>query len=212
MALKIILGIWMSAVIIAVFLYVPPAEGFTQSRIIFFHVPNAIIAVVAFISAAAYAVLYLKRRSPMDDAKSAASVELGLVFAIIATITGSIFARIEWNSWWNWDPKETSIVVLLLVYAAYFALRSAVDGTDRRASLCAVYAVLAFPAMIFLMLVLPRVIFSLHPGDTLTDREGLSTAYRLVLYPAIIGFLGLYIWLFRIRTAIAEAKLKMRKL
>lgn len=197
MAFKIALGVWMSAVIIAAFLFVPSASGFTQSRIIFFHVPVAMISAAAFIVSMVYAWLYLKRRNLIDDAKSAISAELGLLFAVLATITGSIFAHVEWGSLWNWDPRETSIVILLLIYAAYFALRSAIDGTEKRASLSAVYAILALPAMVFLVFVLPRLTFSLHPSGTLTTKSGLSAEYRLVLYSAAIGFFGIYIWLFR---------------
>lgn len=214
MALKILLGIWMTAVIVAAFLFAPAAQGFAQpeaARIIFFHVPNAMVAAVAFIVAMVYAVRYLKGRDLMDDAKSSISAELGLLFAVLATVTGSLFAYMQWGSWWNWDPRETSIVILLLVYAAYFALRTAVDGVEKRASLSAVYAILALAPMILLMFVMPRVMASLHPSETLASSGGLGTAYRLVLYPAMIGFIGLYIWLFRIRTALAEIRLKMKR-
>ena len=214
MFLKWLLGIWMTAVIIAAFLSTPPAAGFKDpeaARIIFFHVPNAVVAVIAFIVAMVYAVRYLRFRNLMDDAKSATSAELGLVFTILATATGSLFARIQWGSWWNWDPRETSIVVLLLVYAAYFALRSATEGAEKRASLSAVYSILALPPMLLLTFVVPRVMASLHPSDTLATTGGLSMEYRLVLFPAMIGFIGLYIWLFRIRTAITEVALKLRR-
>ena len=214
MFLKILLGVWMAAVIAAAFLFAPAAGGFAEpeaARIIFFHVPNATVSAIAFIVAMVYAALYLRRPGPMDDAKSAISAELGLLFAVLATITGSLFAHLQWRSWWNWDPRETSIVILLLVYAAYFALRSAVEGAEKRASLSAVYAILALPAMVFLMFVMPRVMSSLHPESTLVKGGSLGIEYRLVLYPAMLGFLGLYIWLFRIKTALAEIKLKMRR-
>lgn len=214
MLLKLLLGIWMAGVIAAAFLFTPPAEGFARpdaARIIFFHVPNAIVAAIAFLLAAVYAVRYLRSRNLIDDAKSAIAAELGLIFSILATVTGSLFAHLQWNSWWNWDPRETSIVVLLLIYAAYFALRSSVEGSEKRAALSAVYAALALPAMAFLMFILPRVMFSLHPTNTLTSVSGLSNEYRLALYPAVLGFIGLFIWLFRIRTALAEVKLKMRR-
>lgn len=201
MVLKSILGIWIAAVIAAALFFVPPAEGFTQSRIIFLHVPCAMVAVVGFVVSMIYAVLYLKRRDPLADAKSAISAELGLIFAVLATISGSIFARIEWGSWWNWDPRETSIVILLVIYAAYFALRSAVDIPERRATLSAVYAILAMPAMVFLTFVAPRIMASLHPSDTLAKSSGLSPEYRIVLYAAMLGMLGLY-------SVIFSAKLK----
>jgi len=211
MFLKILLGIWMAGVIVAAFLVTPPGgRDFLDpdsARIIIFHVPNAVVAVTAFFVAMLYAVKYLRGRDLRDDAKSAISAELGLVFAALAIVTGSLFARMQWGSWWNWDPRETGMVVLLLVYAAYFALRSAVDGADRRASLSAVYGIMAIAPMLFLTLVLPRVVFSLHPPTALAYPK----AQRLVLVPAMLGFLGLYLWLFRIRTAVAEVRLKLKR-
>ncbi len=211
MILKILLGLWMTAVIVAAYAFVSPTPGFTAGHIIFFHVPNAMVAAMAFLVSTVYGIRYLGRRNLMDDAKSGISAELGLLFAVLATVTGSLFARIEWHSWWNWDPRETSIVILLLVYAAYFALRTAVDSPEKRAQLSAVYAILALPAMAFLMFVVPRIMASLHPADTLAKSGNLGLEHRLVLYPAMIGFLGLYIWLFRIRTTMAEVRLKLRR-
>jgi heme exporter protein C len=214
LVLKILLGIWMSAVIMAAFLFAPAAEGFRApeaARIIFFHVPNAVVASIAFVVSMVYAIRYLKGRNLMDDAKSSISAELGLVFTVLATVTGSLFAHVQWGSWWNWDTREIAIVMLLLVYAAYFALRSATDGIDRRARLSAVFAIVAVAPMVFLMFVMPRVMVSLHPAGTLTRSEGLSPEYRMVLFPAMLGFLGLYVWIFRIKTALAEFRIRFRR-
>ncbi|MDH7571625.1 MAG: cytochrome C biogenesis protein, partial [Armatimonadota bacterium] len=105
------------------------------------------------------------------------------------------------GSAWNWDPRETSIFALLLVYGAYFALRSAVDDPDRRASLSAAYAILAVPPMIFLVFVLPRVLFSLHPADTVRS-GGMSADYRALFLASMAGFTLLFAWLYRLRTGI----------
>ncbi len=214
MLFKTLLGIWMSAVIVASFLFAPAAAGFKEpeaARIIFFHVPNAVVASIAFVVAMVYAIRYLKSRNLVDDAKSSISAELGLVFTVLATVTGSLFAHVQWGSWWNWDTREVAIVMLLLVYAAYFALRSATDGVERRARLSAVFAIVAVAPMVFLMFVMPRIMVSLHPADTLGRSDGLSAQYRMVLFPAMAGFVGLYVWLFRIKTAIAEYRIKIRR-
>jgi heme exporter protein C len=201
----------MAAVVVAAFLYAPAAEGFRQSRIIFFHVPNAMVAVVAFIVAMIYAVQYLRGKRLVDDAKSAISAELGLLFAVLATVTGLVFARVEWGSWWNWDARESSILMLLLVYAAYFALRAAVDGAERRAALSAVYAIAAIAPMVLFTFVVSAQMSELHPKGTLIGRHALRQEYRVVLYSAMAGFLGLYLWLFRTRTALAEVRMKLRR-
>ncbi|HZV11683.1 MAG TPA: cytochrome c biogenesis protein CcsA, partial [Candidatus Kapabacteria bacterium] len=104
-----------------------------RARIMFYHVPMSWIATVAFFVSMIYGIIYLRKRNPDDDTKSAAAAGLGLLFCLLATITGSIWARFNWGSFWNWDPRETSIFILLLVYGAYFSLRSAIDTTEKRA-------------------------------------------------------------------------------
>jgi heme exporter protein C len=199
----------MCAVIVATFLWLPPANKFAvpdAARIIIFHVPNAMVAVVAFLVSTIYAIKYLRGRSLADDIKSASSAQLGLLFTLLATVTGAVFAKIQWGVAWNWDPRESSILILLLIYAAYFALRSATDGAERRAALSSAYAVIAFVTVPFLVFVLPRVMWSLHPQNTLTSRGGLDTSYRIVLMAAMFGFMGIYLWLFRLSAALVELR------
>src|SRR2546430_14558595 len=137
---KIGVGVWIAACIMGAFLFAGEAERFAPgtSRIIFFHLPMAMMSVIAFWTSMYYAIQLLRRGTPVSDLKSVAAAELGLLFGTLATLTGSIFAAGNWNSFWNWDPRETSMLVLLLIYGAYFALRSSVDDEERRAKLSAV--------------------------------------------------------------------------
>jgi len=171
--LKWVLLVWLAVVILAAFLYVQPAKGFIgeSSRIVFFHVPMAWVAVLAFLVSCVTSVMYLRRRDPRDDIRASVSAGLGLLFAVLATTTGAVFAKIMWGAYWNWDPRQTSITILLLIYAAYFALRGAIDDPERRASLAAVYAILAFVTVPFLVFVVPRIYWSLHP-DTIINTRG----------------------------------------
>ncbi len=200
--LKWLLLAWMSVVIWAAFFYVHPAEGFVgeSSRIVFFHVPCAWVAVLAFLVSCVASIMYLRRRDPKDDARAAVSAGLGLLFAVLATVTGSIFARIMWGAYWNWDPRQTSIVILMLIYAAYFGLRGAIPDPERRAALAAVYAILAFVTVPFLVFVVPRIYWSLHP-DTIINTRGdneFDSHYTQVLMASLAGFTGLYLWLYTI--------------
>ena len=87
------------------------------------------------------------------------------MFCLLATISGAVFAQVVWGVFWNWDPRQTSILVLLLIYAAYFALRSAIDDHERRRRFAAVYNLFAAVTMPFLLFVAPRVAGStLHPN------------------------------------------------
>lgn len=163
---KSLVTIWMVAVTAAMFLWVPAQQGLGNvGRIIIVHVPTGWLTVLAFGIAALYSGLYLWRRRPADDDRALAAVEQGFLFSILSTVTGSIFAKVVWGSFWNWDPRETSILILLLIYGAYFALRSALDDQERRRQLAAVYAVLAFVSVPLLIFVIPRLAeSSLHPN------------------------------------------------
>jgi len=213
--LKWVLLVWLAVVILAAFFYVHPAEGFKgeSSRIVFFHVPMAWIAVLAFLISCITSVMYLKRRDPRDDIRAAVSSGLGLLFAVLATTTGAVFAKIMWGAYWNWDPRQTSITILLLIYAAYLALRGAIDDPERRAALSAVYAILAFVTVPFLVFVVPRIYWSLHP-DTIINTRGTNefdSRYTQVLMASLAGFTGLYVWLYTIGCRIEAIRQRRRQ-
>ncbi len=211
---KALTGAWITAVTVAAFTWLPPAQGFRSpesARIVVFHVPCAVLTFVAFLVNAVYSWKYLRSRDPLTDAKASISAELGLLFAVLATVTGSLFAMEQWGSAWNWDPRETSIVMLMLVYAAYFVLRGAVEEKSKRARLSAAYALLAFPAMIFLIWILPRIVESLHPSNTLFSRSGLDPAYRITLWSFFLGLVGVFVWMFRLRLRVEMAEARWRE-
>jgi heme exporter protein C len=192
--------VWMCAVIWAAFFLVQPAQGFEgqASRIVFFHVPTAWVATLAFLVSCVASVMFLVRRRAVDDIRASSSAALGLAFAILATVTGSIFAKIEWGSFWNWDPRQTSITILLLMYAAYFALRGSIADPELRGTLSAAYAILAFIAVPFLVFVVPRIYWSLHPdviGQSRSGGGGFDAAHTTVLLASLAGFTGLYAWI-----------------
>lgn len=213
--LRLGLGVWMSAVILGTFMFVPAARGFSSpesARLVVFHVPCAMVAVIAYIVSAVYAVAYLRKGSAIDDEKSAISAALGLLFTVLATVTGMVFARVQWGSFWNWDPRQTSILMLIMLYAAYFMLRSSIPGQIARARISAAYSIMAAVIMPFLVIVLPRMMASLHPSDTLTQREGLAPEYRIAMIAAAIGYAWLYVWMFRMQVHVAEYMLAARRI
>jgi heme exporter protein C len=208
--LKLVLLPYMAAVIAGAFLWVEPSKGFIgeSSRIVFFHVPCAWTAALAFLVAAAYSLAYLVRRSPRSDQIAEASVRLGLLFAILTLVTGSLFAKIMWGSYWNWDPRESSYLLLVFLYGAYLFLRAAIDDPERRARIGAAYALFAAVLMPFLVFVAPRVTASLHP-QTVINTQGkilMDTPTRTVFSAGLIGFTGLFVWLLQLETRIARER------
>lgn len=210
--LKYGLFVWLTVVFCFAILMPIPEIGTMgeRSRILFFHVPTAWISTVAFIMALIYGVQYIRKRDILYDYKAASAAALGLVFALLATVTGAIWAKFEWGAYWNWDPRQTSIFVLILIYGAYFALRSAVESEEQRAKLSSVYSILAGITVPFFMFIFPRIVESLHP-DPIVNSSGkikMNTGMLLVFLSSLAGFTGLYLWMLNIRVRIAKLTIK----
>jgi heme exporter protein C len=211
---KLLFFVWMSLVIVAGFLYAPLAEKlYEMTRIIYFHIPMAWVAVLAFLVSTVFSILYLVTRSWGDDARAAISAELGILFAVLATASGAIFAKAMWGAFWNWDPRETSIFLLLLIYGAYLTLRSAVEGEDKRARLAAVYNIIAFVTVPFLVFIVPRLYFSLHPDPLLNAQGRLEMHPRMlqVFLASLAGFTVLYFWIFDLSWKVTRLKRKLEE-
>ena len=192
----------------AAFLWPEPAQGFIgeSSRIVFFHVPCAMVGALAFVVAAFYSLAYLRERNPERDDVALASVRLGLLFAVLTIVTGSIFSRIMWGAYWNWDPRQSSYLLLIFLYAAYLFLRAAIDDPERKARLAASYALFAVIPMFFLVFVAPRITTSLHP-QTVINPEGkilMDTPTRVVFFGSLAGFTGLFLWMLRLEARAAR--------
>jgi heme exporter protein C len=202
MIYKVLLVLWMFLVLVAAFFYADPAAGFPgeTSRILFFHVPQAWVATLSFLLSMIASCVYLYKRKVKADALALSAAELGFLFCILATITGSIFAKATWGSFWNWDPRETSIVILLMIYGAYFALRSAVADPERKRLFAGVYAILAFVTVPFLVFVVPRITASLHPEDTMNPAgPGLDPKTLRVFLGSLVAYTALFVWMLRLR-------------
>lgn len=182
-----------------------------KARNIFFHVPTAWTTVLAFLVSTYYGIRYLRTKKLDYDLISVSSAGLGLLFCILATVTGAFWAKFNWGSYWNWDPRQTSIFILLLIYGAYFALRSAIDVEEKRAALSAVYAIVAGLTVPFFIFVMPRMLAGLHPGakgeggqGPLFEGKMLATNMRVLFYLSLLGFNLLYVWLLNLRIRAAR--------
>ena len=196
-----IIFLFTAAVIVAVFMIVPPAEGLGHLvRIIYFHVPTAWLSVIAFFTSALYAARYLKTHDLIKDELSAKSAKIGFVCVLLSTISGAIFSKLTWGAYWNWDPRQTTIFVLILIYGAYLTLRMAVTEIKTRAKVSAIYSLLSVLTVPFLVFIIPRMYFSLHPSPIING-SGLEMGSTMlaVLIAAVIDSTLIFIYLMRMR-------------
>ncbi len=147
-SLKILDAVSLILLLIAtlmVFFYAPleAVMGLVQ-KVFYFHVAAGWVGMISFLVAAFAGVAYLRTSHRKWDIVGLSAVEIGMVFAFINIVTGSIWARPIWNTWWTWDPRLTTATIMMLIYAAYFMLRSGIDEPDRRARFGAVYAIIGF--------------------------------------------------------------------
>jgi heme exporter protein C len=210
--LKIILLVWMCVVIWAAIIYAPPAQMFqveSLARIMFFHIPCAMTATVLSISSAVFALIYLIKKDLTSDVKSRCAAAMATMFWLLTTITGSIFARVEWGVYWNWDVKQSAIVLLILIYAAYFALRTAIPDRRKQATIAACYSLFAAATMPFLTYVLPNAVPSLHPKNVIFSSGGMDSTYSIIFWCSTVGFLALSFWIYKLESTLEGLRLRI---
>ena len=188
------------AICAAIIFFVPPIKGLGDlAKIIFFHVPTAWVAVIAFFASAFFAARFLKTREFYFDRLSERAARLGFIFVLLSTISGAIFSKLTWGAYWNWDPRQTTIFVLILIYGAYLTLRAAVSDEKIRAKVSAVYSLLSVLTVPFLVFILPRMYFSLHPSPVLNSagRVEMDSIVLVVLIAAVVDATLIFIQLMR---------------
>jgi heme exporter protein C len=212
---KLLTGLWIAAMTLAAFLYVGPAPLFPYpegARAIFFHVPSAYVCILVLTVATWHAGKYVinvrsnAAKAAAADVRSAAFMESSLVFGVITLVSGMLFSQLQWGKYWSWDPRQTSMLVVCLILIAYVVLRAAVEEPDARARLSAVYALIAFIPTLFLLVALPRIVYTLH-GDANQAVIGnkLAGGYRTVMYGmALPAFLALAVWTTDLRIRCAK--------
>ncbi len=219
--IRLVIVLWMTAVLLAGFSFGGYAVNIPRisilehtARNLYFHVPMWFTMMALTALSAWHSLRCLQTGSPLRDIRARAAAQAAVVFGLLGLATGSFWAHYTWyegtNIWWNFDPKQSMALVQVLIYAAYFALRSALDDPVKRARISAVYNVFAFATVPFLLYVLPRQMESLHPGaeGNPAFSEITHPVMRLVFYPAVIGFIGIG-WLLyhqRVRAARLAAR------
>jgi heme exporter protein C len=191
-------AILLAAAIIIVFFFTPLEEtmGAVQ-KVFYMHVSAAWVGMLGFLAAAVFGGVYLAKRETRWDLMSETGVEIGLVFTLVGIVSGSIWAKPVWNTWWTWDPRLTTSAVMVLIYLAYKMLRHGLDDPARRARYSAVYAVAGFvtvPLTFFSI----RLFRTIHPvvvggsGGMFAMDQAMLTAFFACLAAFTVLFVDLF--------------------
>lgn len=204
---------------VMVFFYAPleVVMGPVQ-RVFYFHVASAWIGMLSFLVAAIAGVAYLRTNHLIWDIVAIAAVEIGMVFMLVGIISGSIWARPIWNTWWTWDPRLTTVTIMELIYAAYLLLRQGIEEAERRARFSAVYAIVGFLSvpMTFISI---RIFRTIHPvvigssDPTALGMFEMSSRMQQTFFFSLFAFSVLFadlLW-HRIRLGILADHLAQRK-
>jgi len=212
--LTVISGLVMLLAAVLALVVAPDAAGLTPNemfaqRIIYFHVPCAWLSMLAFGVTMAGSIGYLVTGRRRWDHLAVSSAEIGIAFTLAAIASGSVWAKPAWNTWWTWDPRLTTYTIVLLLYIAYFMLRSAMEDPARRARFAAVYGIFAFISV-------PITFFSIRWWKTIhpvlianaqnTDNWGLSDRMRPVFFFALAAFTLFYVVLLLHRLRLEDTK------
>ena len=211
--------VWLSVVILAGFLLNVPRINILEhtARNLYFHVPMWFTMMAAVFVSAFHSLKFLQTGELIRDIRATQAARVGAWFGVMGLVTGIFWARFTWYAgtkvWWNFDPRQTMAALQILIYGAYFVLRSALHDPDKRARIAAVYNLFAASTVPFLLYVIPRQMESLHPGADGNPAFSEITApiMRLVFYPAIIGFIGLFWVLYTQRVRVAWIKLRLTR-
>jgi heme exporter protein C len=180
-------------------------------RNLYFHVPMWFSMIVLFSVSVFHSVKYLSSGNGEHDLKAVESVNTGIIFGILGIVTGAIWAKFTWGQAWSFDVKQNFAAIALLLYFAYLVLRNAIDEEQKRAKISAIYNIFAFPMMVVLLFVLPRLSDSLHPGNGGNpgfNSYDLDQRMRIIFYPACLGWILVGYWIYTLlyRTRILEEK------
>jgi len=187
---------------------------YESMRNFFFHVPMWFSQLVLITVSLAYSIMYLRKPDVKCDFYATEFARTGTVLGCLGLLTGAIWANYTWGAAWSNDPKQIGAAIALLIYVAYFVLRNSMTDMDKRGRVAAVYNIFAYFIYIPMIMILPRLTESLHPGGKGTEGNpglggsSLDATMETVFWPAVTGWVLLATWIttLRLRVRILEEK------
>lgn len=201
---KLLAAVFVSTSVVAGFMGPVPVLPILNETIrnVYFHVPMWFTMIFLYLLSVIYSIKYLSSAKMEHDTLAVESVNTGIVFCFLGLITGMQWANITWGDPWPNDPKLNGSAIATLMYLAYLVLRNALTEEQSRARISAVYNIFAFPIMVVLIYILPKMTDSLHPGSGGNSTFGdidMDNYMRPVFYSAVIGWILTGVWIMTLR-------------
>lgn len=198
------------------FLIQVPITGnlYQTIRNLFFHVPMWFGQMILLLVSMIYSIRFLRSGNLADDIKAREFSRTGIIYGVLGLVTGAIWATYTWGEPWSNDPKQIAVAIALLIYLAYFVLRNSMPDMDKRARVSSVYNIFAYFIYVPLIMVLPRLVQSLHPGgegvegNPALNGQDLDPTMRMVFWPAVIGWTLLGVWMTTLLIRVSKLKEK----
>jgi heme exporter protein C len=216
---KILLGCTIVAILVAIYLIfmfapIEKTMGPVQ-KIFYFHVGSATTAFIAFFVTFVYSILYLVKRKRIFDTYAYVSAEIGLIFTTLVLVTGPIWAKSAWNTWWVWEPRLTTTLILWFLYMAYIMIRQ-MDGVwDKKARLCAVFGILGFADVPIVFFAIRWWQTKLHPivfGNGVSQKGGgIEDTMLFTMFVSMGALILLYTYLLNRGVSFENMKIKVNQ-
>ena len=178
----------------------------------FYHIPLWFAMFILFFAAMIHSIIFLVKKEIDYDHTSSSLIYAGILMGILGLITGSLWAKDTWGAYWTSDVKLNMSAISMMIYLAYWILRSSIEDIDKKARISAAYSIFAFFTIVPLIFVIPRITDSLHPGNggnPALGGEDMDNTMRTIFYPAIIGFTLLGVWIGQIILRMKRIKEKI---
>ena len=164
-------------------------------KVFYFHVASAWIGMFAFFVVFVCSILYLRTKNFKWDIIAHASAELGVLFTTMVLVTGPIWARPIWGTWWTWDARLTTTLIMWFLYLAYGRIRSALGEEEKRARYSAVFGIIAFADVPIVFMSIRWWSAMMHPGAVISSSGvGLAPAMKPAFFVSLAAFTLLYVY------------------
>ena len=200
------------AALVAAFVVAPTEREMGDvQRIFYFHVASAWTAFLAFFVVFLASIAYLRTKTPRWDIVAASAAEIGIVFTTLTLISGSVWARSAWGTWWTWEPRLTTTLMLWLIYVSYLLLRGMVEEPDRRAAFAAVFGIIGFVDVPIVFMSI-RWWRTLHPQVVGSEGFDMEATMLPALFLSVIAFTVVFLHILILRAGLERSRHEMMEL